>query len=92
MGPSLEVHGQQTRYCRSGNPSQDLKVGSCLMLRNELSEETHRLTKQEILLGRGAQVESSRVSNPGELLCHVARSLRFYGDGFSLQIVFVQSL
>ena len=34
------------------------------MLRNELSEETHRLTKQEILLGRGTQVESSRVREP----------------------------
>ena len=33
-------------------------MGSCLTLRNELSEETH---KQEILLGRGAQAESSRV-------------------------------
>ena len=30
------------------------------------------LTKQEILLGKGAQVESSIVGNPGELLCHVA--------------------
>ena len=36
-------------------------MGSCLTLGNELSEETHVLTKQEILLGRGAQTESSRV-------------------------------
>ena len=36
-------------------------MGSCLTLRNELSEETHVLTKQEILLGKGACVESSRV-------------------------------
>ena len=28
---------------------------------NELSEETHVLTKQEILLGKGTRVESSRV-------------------------------
>ena len=38
--------------CRKGDPSQGLNVGSCLTLRNELSEETHVLTKQEILLGR----------------------------------------
>ena len=29
--------------------------------------------------------------NPGELLCHVAGSLRFYGDGISFQVVFSQS-
>ena len=28
------------------------EVGSCLTLGNELSEETHVLTKQEILLGK----------------------------------------
>ena len=33
---------------------------SCLTLRNELSEETHVLTKQEVLLGKGAQAESRR--------------------------------
>ena len=38
--------------CRKGDPSQGVNVGSCLMLRNELFEETHVLTKQEILLGR----------------------------------------
>ena len=32
-----------------------------LTLRNELSEKTHVLTKQEILLGKGTRVESSRV-------------------------------
>ena len=36
-------------------------MGSCLTLGNELSEETHVLTKQETLLGRGAQVESRKV-------------------------------
>ena len=40
------------------------KWGSCLTIRNELSEETHVLTKQEILLGKGTQVESSRVREP----------------------------
>ena len=45
---------------RNGDSFQGPKLGSCLTLRNELSEETHVLTKQEILLGKGAWVESSR--------------------------------
>ena len=32
---------------------------------NELSEETHVLTKQEILLGKGTWVEGSRVGESG---------------------------
>ena len=36
-------------------------MGSCLTLRNELSEETHVLINQSALLGRGIWVESSRV-------------------------------
>ena len=50
--------------CRKADPFQGLKLGSCLTLRNELSEETHVLTKQEILLGKGTRVESSRVREP----------------------------
>ena len=49
----------------SGDPFQGPKLGSCLTLGNELSEETHVLTKQEILLGKGTWVESSRVKEPG---------------------------
>ena len=45
--------------CRKGDPFQGPKLGSCLTFRNELSEETHVLTKQAILLGKGARVESS---------------------------------
>ena len=48
--------------CRKGDPFQGLKVGSCLTLWNELSEETHVLTKQEILLGKGTQENCSAVS------------------------------
>ena len=54
-------------------------MGSCLTLGNELSEETPVLTKQEILLGKGAWVENSRVREP------------FYGDGISFWVVFSQS-
>ena len=45
-------------------PDQGLKLGSGLTLGNELSEETHVLTKQEILLGKGAWVESRRGREP----------------------------
>ena len=51
-------------FCRKGDPFQVPKLGSCLTLGNELSEETQVLTVQEILLGRGAQAESSRVRGP----------------------------
>jgi len=50
--------------CRKADPFQGPKLGSCLTLRNELSEETHVLTKQEILLEKSTQVESSRVREP----------------------------
>ena len=41
-----------------------LKLGSCITLGNELSEETHVLTMQEILLGKSMRAESSRVREP----------------------------
>ena len=53
-----------TTCCRKGDPFQGLKLGSCLTLGNELYEETRVLTKQEILLGKGTCVESSRVREP----------------------------
>ena len=37
-----------------GDSFQGPKVGSCLILGNELSKETYVLTKQETLLGKGA--------------------------------------
>ena len=39
-------------------------MGSYLTLGNELFKETHVLTKQETLLGRGAGAESRRVREP----------------------------
>ena len=38
---------------QEGVPFQGPKLGSFLTFRNELSKETHVLTKQEILLGKG---------------------------------------
>ena len=51
---------KRSKCWRKGDPFQGLKLGSCLMVGNELSEETHVLTKQEILLRKGTQVESKR--------------------------------
>ena len=53
-----------TTCCRKGDPFQDPKVGSCLILGNELFKETHVLTKLEVLLGRGVWAESRRVREP----------------------------
>ena len=50
--------------CKKADPFQGRKPGSCVTLRNELSEETHLLTKQEILLGKGTWLESSRGREP----------------------------
>ena len=40
---------------RGRPPFRAPRAGSCLTLRKELSEETRVLTKQETLLGKGAQ-------------------------------------
>ena len=72
---------------RKGGLFQGLKGGSCLTLGNESPEETHMLTKQETLSGRGAWVESSRVRNPGEVLCYAACRPWFYDNGVSFQVV-----
>ena len=47
-------------------PEPEPSMGSYLTLGNgkELSEETHVLIKQETVLGRGTQVESSRMRRP----------------------------
>ena len=62
------ISGELERCCRKGAanwaPFQGPKRGSCLTLRNELSKETHVLTKQETLLGMGAQAENSGVREP----------------------------
>ena len=55
-------------------------MGCCLTLRNELSEETHMLTKLETLLRRGTWAESRRVR---ELRGLKVSSLGVYGDGVS---------
>ena len=47
--------------CKKGNTFQGPRAGSCPILRNELSEETYMLTKQEPLLGKYAWTENSSI-------------------------------
>ena len=49
---------------RKRDPFQSLRVSSCLTLRNELSEETHVLTKQVTFLARSTEAEIRRVREP----------------------------
>ena len=79
------------KLCRKGDPFQGPKLGSCLTLGNELSEETHVLTKQEILLGKGAPVESRRVREPRRTALSHGLQSWFYGDGNSFWVVLRQS-
>ena len=69
---------------REGNPFQGPRVVSCLRLRNELSKETHVLTKQEAFIGTrnpgGEQQDKGTQEN-----CFVA--LPFYDDGVSFWVV-----
>ena len=64
-----------------------LRVGSCLTLRNELSEETHVLTEQASVLGRGTWVESSGVGEPRRTALPRGCSLRLHGDGVIFRVV-----
>ena len=65
--------------------------GLCLMVRNKLFKETHVMTKQEILLRRGAWAESSREKEPRTTLPQWLAVSGFYGDGISFWVVSRQS-
>ena len=73
---SPNTWGKISLFCfRNEDPFQGLKLDSCLTLRNKLSEETHVLTKQEIFLGKGTQVEGSRVRETRKIsLSHGSKS------------------
>ena len=81
MGPSVFVTSSQgmqvllVQVLQEGGPCQGPKGGPCLAFRNELSEETHVLMKPEALLGRGTQVESSRLREPRTDLPRGSQSL-----------------
>ena len=72
-----------------GTPSR-AQVGSCLALRNELSKETY---KARDFIGKGPPWgERGGYGNTGELLCLIARSLGFYGEGVSFQFLLASHL
>lgn len=50
--------------CTKEDTFQGPNLGSCLPLRNEVSQETHVPTKQEIFLGEGTRVQSRRGREP----------------------------
>ena len=76
---------------QEGGPLQGPKLGSCLTLGNELSKETHVLTKQEILLGKDTRAESRRVREPRRTAVPRDSQSWFYGDRISFQVVSGQS-
>ena len=59
-----KIKREELKLLQEGGPLQGPKLGSCLTLGNELSKETHVLTKQEILLGKDTRAESRRVREP----------------------------
>ena len=69
---------------QEGGPLPGPRIRLLSTLGNELSEETHVLTKQEILLGKGTRVESSRVREP-------RRTALPHGPQSSFWVVFSQS-
>ena len=90
--PLRKKEFHQWNCCRKGDPFQGPKGGSCLTLGNELSKKTHVQAKQETLLGRGTpRWRAALVREPGELLCNMAHSLGFYGDGIGFLVVSGQS-
>ena len=72
--------------CGRGHPFQGLKGGSYLTLGIELSKETCVLRMQETALERVPGQRAGGSGNPGGLLCHVAHSLWFYGEGISFRL------
>ena len=67
--PSIRVFSNELalpirwpKCCRKGDPFQGLKMGSCLTLRNEFSEETH--DKARDFIGKGLPAESCRIREP----------------------------
>ena len=54
-GWDLNPWGWDSNCCRKGDPFWSWRAGPCLTLGNELSEETHELTKQETIVKKARQ-------------------------------------
>ena len=74
---------------RKGDPFQGLRVGSSVILGNELPAEIRVLTKQEPLLVKGAWVESRRIREPWRI--YSAMRLVVLCFMISFQVVYDQS-
>ena len=90
MSVSVKSPTRVAICCRKRDPLQGPKLGSCLTLGNELSEET-RADKARDFIGKGTRVESSRIREPRRTALPVTHSLGFYGNGISFREVFGQS-
>ena len=73
--------------CWKGELFQVPRVGSCLTLGNKLSKETHKLTKQVTLLGRGAHGESNRVGEPRRTALPHGFQSQVLCDGISFRVL-----
>ena len=68
------------------------KLGSCLTLGNELSEETHMCWQSKrFYWERAPRWRAVGWGNLGEQLWHMTCSLGFYSDGISFWVVLSQS-
>ena len=85
--PSAPNQGHPWAFTGRGAPSQGLKVGSCLTLRNELSEKAHKLTKQKTVSGpQGGEQQGTQEA------CSATWPQSYYGNGANLWVVSGQSL
>ena len=77
-------------FFRNGDPFQGPKLGSCLTLGNELSEET-RADKAREFTGKGHPSGEQQGKGNQENSSATWLTLGFYGDGISFWVVFSQS-
>ena len=70
----LQPESPRQSCCRNGDSFQGPRTGSCLTLRNELSEETRVLKKQETV-GKGHRVERRTLREPRTALPHGSQPL-----------------
>ena len=75
----------------TGGPLQGPKSGLLSNTRERIVQGDTCLTEQEILMGKGTWVESSRLREPRRTALPCGSQFRFCHDGISLQVVFSQS-
>ena len=73
-----------------GTPLRGLRMGSCLTLRNELSEDT-RADKARDFIGKGRLGGEQQVREPGRTALPHGSQSQVYGSGVSVWVVSGQS-